>query len=90
MKSSLDVSKFKEAIVTFFKRFHTIIFFLLVSLGLFVAILMLLSVIELSNKAASSSDQVISGAFDETTIQRIQQKSFEELPAVSRISPFVE
>lgn len=90
MKSTMSFSKITNVLGSFFQRFHTIIFFMIVSTGLFVAILMLLSVISLSSSTTSSYKQSINGSFDEATIQRIEQRSSGESAAGDRLSPFVE
>lgn len=86
---NFDVSKLGAAITMFIKRFHTIIFFLVVSGGLFAAIVLLVSIINLSSTKATSSNQIINGSFDEETITRLKQSSGQITPG-SRQSPFVE
>lgn len=90
MNGNLDIKAITGGLNSFFRRFHTLLFFLVVSGGLFVAILMLLAIINLSSTAASTSDQTIDGTFDEATIQRIDQDSNEQILPGSRESPFVE
>jgi len=90
MKSDINLTGIIRGFVAFFRRFHTLIFFLVVSGGLFVAILMLLSIISLSASTATSSDQVINATFDEATIQRIELGSSPSVPSGARKNPFVE
>ena len=90
MKKSLNVAGVFVKIGYFFRRFHTLLFFLLVSGGLFIAILMLLSIISLSSTTASSSTQNINGTFDEETIQRVKTDSTDQITPGARRSPFVE
>lgn len=89
MKTDINFSSFGQGIGSFFKRFHTLLFFLIVSGGLFAAILMLLAIITLSSTTAVTSDQAINGTFDETTIERLNQSSDQIVPK-GRASPFVE
>lgn len=90
MKKDMNITGVFTGIGSFLRRFHTLLFFLAVSGGLFVAILMLLSIIALSSTTASSSTQNIDGSFDEATIQRVQADSTEQITPGSRLSPFVE
>lgn len=91
MKKSMNISDAARMVGAFFRRFHTLLFFLAVSGGLFAAIVMLLGIINLSSSTATSSDQTVDGTFDEATIQRIDQKTTVP-PATpgTRSSPFVE
>lgn len=90
MKTSTDITAIGSGIMTFVRRFHTILFFLVVSVGLFVAIAMLVSIINLSSTTATSSAQTIDGSFDEATITRLKQSSSGQINPGARPSPFVE
>lgn len=90
MNASLDITVIGKVIATFIKRFHTIIFFLIVSIGLFIAIVMLVGIINLSSTTATSSAQTIDGSFDEETINRLKQSSSGQVTPGTRRSPFVE
>lgn len=90
MKNNINLTSFIKGFAGFIRRFHTLLFFLVVSGGLFVAILMLLSIISLSSTTASNSNQTIDGTFDEATIQRVKQDSTEQITPGPRQSPFVE
>jgi hypothetical protein len=90
MKSSMSLTDLTRLINGFFRRFHTLLFFLAVSGGLFAAIVMLLGIINLSSSVATSSDQTVDGTFDEATIQRINQDSVQPATPGTRSSPFVE
>ncbi|MBC7512344.1 hypothetical protein H7142_01630 [Candidatus Saccharibacteria bacterium] len=90
MKKGFSVSSVLVKVGYFFRRFHTLLFFLTVSGGLFIAILMLLSIISLSSTTASGSTQNIDGAFDEETIQRVKTDSTDQITPGARRSPFVE
>lgn len=88
MNTSLSASL--QPITNFFKRFHSILFFLVVSGGLFAAIFALLAIINLSSTTASSSDQVINGTFDQETIERLNNGASSSAQPGSRESPFIE
>lgn len=91
MKTSLDIRTIKEAIADFFRRFHTLLFFLLISGGLFVAILTLLGVIGVSSSVAPDSSDAISGDFDQATIERVNSLGGRSASQPGeRASPFVE
>lgn len=90
MKNNVSLSAIIGPLAAFFKRFHTLIFFLIVSGGLFAAIMVLLSVIALSTTIAPSSDQTIDGTFDEATIQRLEQDEVKQITPGARTSPFSE
>lgn len=90
MKNNISLSGITKPLSQFIRRFHTLLFFLLVSGGLFAAILALMSIIETSSKVASTSDSAISGQFDESTIQQLKQKSTPAKPQGDRSSPFTE
>ena len=91
MKTSLDIRTVKEAIAVFFRRFHTLLFFLMISGGLFVAILMLLNIISISASVAPNSDDAISGEFDQATIERVNALGGRSASQPgNRASPFVE
>lgn len=90
MKNSLDMSSIAKSFSTFLKRFHTILFFLVVSSGLFAAIAMLLGIISLSDTTATSSTQTIDGTFDEITIGQLSNPTSTQASPGDRVSPFVE
>lgn len=90
MNGNIDIKGIGRGVNSFIRRFHTLLFFLLISGGLFVAILMLLAIINLSASTASTSDNAINGTFDEATIQRVDQDSVEQITPGARPSPFVE
>ena len=86
---SLDVVL--APIARFFHRFHTIMFFVVLSAGIAIAIIILLSIIELSNGVASTSNERISGTFDQATMSKVEAlDSRNESEPGSRESPFVE
>lgn len=90
MKTNFDISSIGKALIGFVRRFHTILFFLAVSGGLFVAILMLLSIISQSSNKAQTSSQTVNGTFDEETIRRLKEETADQITPGSRPSPFVE
>lgn len=91
MKSgNIQLGTILEPLAHFVKRFHTLLFFLLVSAGLFVAILMIMSVVSLSSTTSSTANQAVSGSFDEQTINRLQQSTTSPTKHSGRLSPFSE
>lgn len=90
MKNSIDIADLGKGLSGFLRRFHTLLFFLVVSGGLFAAIALLLSIIALSSTTATSASQTINGTFDENTIQRLKQSSSAQATPGARPSPFVE
>lgn len=91
MNASIDLRSIKQSIGDFFQRFHTIIFFLIVSGGLFIAILVLLQVISVSSSVAPGNQNELTSEFDEATINRLNGlgNRSQSQPG-SRPSPFVE
>lgn len=91
MKTSLNMHDLTHSIARFFRRFHTILFFLLVSSGLFIAILMLLAVIGVSSTSTKGDNEVIISEFNQSTIDRIKSLG-NETPSqpIGRKNPFVE
>lgn len=92
MKKDVSISSTLKPLVKFFKRFHIIIFFLIVSTGLFTAILILLPITSLTSKESQTTGQKIDGTFDQATIDRLR-KGASASPAPTpgqRTSPFVE
>lgn len=81
-----------KPLARFFNRFHTIVFFLIVGIGMAVAILTLLSIIQFSSTSASSSTHSINDSFDAETIKRINELGSEPPPVTPgvRTNPFVE
>jgi len=90
MNSSVSISSMFSGFIKFIKRFHTILFFLVVSGGLFAAIVMLLATISLSSTTATSSSQTIDGSFDEATITRLKEPTSGSGTPGRRSSPFTE
>ena len=64
---------------------------MLISIGLFAAITVLLSIISLSSSTADTTTEPINGTFDEETINRVEQLDNQSASQPgSRPSPFVE
>lgn len=86
-----NIGSFFEPFASFIKRFHTILFFLIVSLGLGFAIFVLLNIINESSRGAASGTNMVNATFDTETIDRIN-KLGQETPssAGKRPNPFVE
>lgn len=87
---NINVSTIFEPIATFFRRFHILLFFLVVSGGLFAAVLTLISIINTSSSTSMAADNSINGSFDQETIQRIENDTTTVAQPGSRPSPFVE
>ena len=90
---SISIGDITKPVAKFLKRFHTIVFFLIVSGLLFIAIAVLLPITSLSTEVAPSAGQKIDGAFDQTTIDRLEKKgasSNSSYEPGERKSPFVE
>lgn len=91
MKSgNIQLGSFFKPLIHFVRRFHTILFFLLVSISLFIAILLIMDIISLSSQTSTSSNQTVSGSFDEETINRLQQSTAIPPKPAGRQSPFTE
>lgn len=90
MKSNIRLSAIVDPVAGFLRRFHMLLFFLLVSGGLFIAIMVLISIINVSSNSNVSSDNAINGSFDEDTIRRIEQDTTNTALPGNRPSPFVE
>ena len=90
--AGISISDITKPVLKFIKRFSTIIIFLIVSIGLFVAIARLLPITNLTGKASPSAGQTVDGTFDQTTIDRLQKKdsSADSYQPGTRKSPFIE
>lgn len=90
MKTRILSDNFKPAL-SFLKRFHAIIFFLIVSACLFIAIFLLLPITNLSTNNSPATGQTIDDSFDQATIDRLRGGASTNVPQPSeRASPFVE
>lgn len=88
---NMNIKSLLRGFIAFFRRFQTILFFLSVSTGLAVSMLLLLSIIELSNQTGDESDELISDSFDSETIKRINELNQNRLTQQGeRASPFEE
>lgn len=86
---NLNLTNLFRPLVSFVRRFHTLLFFLVVSSSLAIAILVLISIIALAPLSAPTSDKAINGTFDQDTIDRIERGTTPSQPS-GRQSPFVE
>lgn len=88
----MDVTDITKPLATFVKRFHTLIFFLIVSVGLATAILALVTIVNTSGSTSSQPNNAISGSFDEDIIGKIGELGQGKLtqPGDTRSSPFTE
>ena len=89
---SLNPTMVLKPVNNFFKRFHTIIFFVAVSIGLIVALLMIVSILNISVSTADNASDKADATFDEQTIQKIDKLGNKPTPSKpgARNSPFVE
>lgn len=92
MKNDISITELTKPLVKFLKRFHTIIFFLIVSAGLFTAIVILLPITSLTSKESQTTGQTVDGSFDQATIDRLRKgnSSTSTYTPGPRKSPFVE
>lgn len=77
----------------FLRRFHTILFFLIVSVGLAAAILILLSIIQNSSLSTTAGTEAVNSTFDTETIKRIDTLGTNKPSGPEsgkRSNPFVE
>lgn len=86
-----NVNQLIKPIAAFLRRFHIIIFFIAVSSGLVVALLIIVAILDLSGSSATTTNTKINRSFDEATLKRIDSLS-ERSPSQpgNRPSPFVE
>lgn len=93
MKKSINLKIIAESISRFFERFHTIIFFLLLGIGLIISLVILVTILNRSGVVNSSEATHINQQFDENTIERIKNLDDNSgnvtLPN-GRTNPFVE
>ena len=91
MKTIILSTNKTKPLANFFRRFNAIIFFLLVSACLFIAILLLLPITSLSSDESQTSGQTIDSSFDQSTIDRLRSggASTSHQPG-ERKSPFSE
>ena len=87
---NLSVSALFRPLISFVRRFHTLLFFLAVSSSLAIAILVLISIVSLSSLVAPTSDQAVNGIFDKDTIDRIEAGTTPNTQPTGRPSPFIE
>lgn len=91
MKKDISLTSIIHPLGKFLKRFNLIVFFLVVSLCLFVAILILLPITNLStSESQATSSQAIDATFDQITINKLQNGSSQSYTPERRSSPFSE
>ena len=88
---NITVEAIKKPLVSFIRRFHTIMFFLFISIALFISITLLMSFINISSSTATNSSQAINTTFDQQTIDRINDlgNNSSSKPG-QRSNPFIE
>lgn len=92
MKKDISINNSIKPIIGFFRRFHGIIYFLVVSTCLFVAIFTLLPITSLSTEESRTSGQTVDGSLDQATIDRLRNgtASGSAYQPGERQSPFNE
>lgn len=93
MKQSIDLKNVSKALTRFFERYHTIVFFLFLGIGLAVCMIMIVQIINLSSQTDMSGVTPIDQTFDEATVERLQEldRSDQQPHTPSgRVNPFVE
>jgi hypothetical protein len=98
MKQSIDISNIGKSLSHFLGRYHSILFFLIIGLGLMICLTLIINTISLSNTTDPSNAQIESTSFDEETMSRLKEldsskastDDFEKLFDQGRSNPFVE
>lgn len=95
MKNSLSIDQIRQSIGSFFARYHGILYFIVVASMLGFAILTVLGIIETSGDTNAKNVQPVSGAFDESTIDKLKQLNTtnQQRPLTlpnGRVNPFSE
>ena len=87
----LDLASIIKPVTSFVKRFHTLLFFLLISGSLFAAIIVLLGIINPGSDGTTVTGEVVNGSFDQATIDQLEKSdSASSATPGQRVSPFVE
>jgi len=73
IKPNLSIRSIKQLFTQLLRRFHIVIFVIVVFGGLAVVILILNSIINKSSNSAGYTSQTNNATFDQNTIQRIEQ-----------------
>lgn len=95
MNQSLDFAAIGTSLANFLKRFHAILYFVLVGIGIGICMITIISIINLSSQADATSE-AISSTFDQKTIDRIRQLESRDnttpidIPTNQRTNPFVD
>lgn len=94
MKQSFDLRAVKSAVAIFFNRYHTLLFFLVISAGIAACLLTVMSILSLSGKIDSAIATPTNQSFDEGTIKKVEAlKSADNQSSYTiqgRQSPFGE
>jgi len=72
IKKGIPITANVRSIVKFLRKFHAIIFFLIVSICLFSAIFILLPVTSITSDKSQATNKSIDGSFDENTINKLR------------------
>lgn len=93
MKQSIDLKNIGKGFSKFFERYHTIMFFLFLGIGLAICMIMVVQIINLSSQTDMTGVTPINQSFDEATVKRLQELDTSnqnpDIPA-GRVNPFVE
>ena len=96
MKQSIDLSTIGKSISAFFGRYHTIVFFLIISSALVACITIIMTIIGLSTSTDSAATEQLYRSFDEQTMERLGELRDAgsggtlKLPDGVRTNPFSE
>lgn len=93
MKQSIDLKNIGKVFGGFFERYHTIMFFLLLGIGLAICMIMIVQIINLSSQTDMNNVTPINQNFDEATVKRLQElDTSNQNPSIpsGRVNPFVE
>ena len=94
MNQSLDVNAIGPALTKFFKRYHSILFFMVLGGGLAVCMFVIISIIGASNVVDESLVTPINSTFDQQTIDQISKLKKDgsgddlSFPSNVRTNPF--
>ncbi len=97
MKEAISMKTISRRVKWFFRRFHLIIYFLVVSVAFGAAVLSLNSMLEQSTTDESYTSKIDAGTIDTSTLERINDlqtsrdvKSLPQVPSSPRYNPLSE
>ena len=92
-QQSIDLKNISKALSGFFERYHTIIFFLFLGIGLAICMIMIVEIINLSSQTNMNEATPVNQDFDQSTIKRLEEldsPNHETEQPTGRTNPFVE